>query len=141
MCNCYEAYSGTNCEKELVRLVSRNNKIAAGRVEIFDETLGEYGTICDDNWSQDLADRLCRMLGWSKAARKLHRFGRAKLGTPILWRDLTCPVNESNLFNCTWKEASQCTHSEDVGLYCKKERLSKKYLTRMKLRAKKGKLY
>ncbi|ESO89532.1 hypothetical protein LOTGIDRAFT_125167, partial [Lottia gigantea] len=99
-----------------IRLVdgSRYNE---GRVEIYyNET---WGTICDDGWSTEDADVVCRQLGFRSVAKKGAYFGE---GQGTIWlRDLACDGTESSLESCTkseWNDTASCQHFEDVGVIC-----------------------
>ena len=46
-----------------------NGNLTAGRVEIFYN--GQWGTICDDHWTQREADIICRELGFPGAMAAL----------------------------------------------------------------------
>ncbi|XP_041472113.1 deleted in malignant brain tumors 1 protein-like isoform X3 [Lytechinus variegatus] len=103
--------------QEVVRLVNGNNE-AEGRVEI--NVNGEWGTICDDLWSLQDANVICRMLGFGEA---LSAPGSAQFGQgsgPIQLDDVTCSGNEENILDCSHRGIGQhnCGHSEDAGVVC-----------------------
>jgi hypothetical protein len=82
-----------------------------------------WGTVCDDYWEYNTnpwaADFLCRQMGFAS--------GRAVYGDvvpdgagSIFLDDFTCPEGATALSACTanaWG-SHNCSHFEDVGLYC-----------------------
>ncbi|NXL56312.1 MARCO protein, partial [Chordeiles acutipennis] len=86
-----------------------------GRVEIFHQ--GSWGTICDDGWSTQDANVVCRMLGYSRAISAF----TATAGTGQIWLDdVNCRGNEYSIFDCpkpAWG-VNNCSHSEDAGVEC-----------------------
>jgi hypothetical protein len=89
-----------------------------GRVEVFHH--GEWGTVCDDNWSLKQAHVVCRELGYQGAERAtlLSMFGRAT--GPIWLDDVICSGSESSLLDCarSTQGSSNCDHAEDAGAVC-----------------------
>ncbi|NXG69623.1 MARCO protein, partial [Baryphthengus martii] len=86
-----------------------------GRVEIFHQ--GSWGTICDDGWSTQDANVVCRMLGYSYAVSAF----TATAGTGQIWLDdVACSGNESSIFECSKPDwgVNNCSHSEDAGVEC-----------------------
>ncbi|NWU52146.1 MARCO protein, partial [Dromas ardeola] len=86
-----------------------------GRVEIFHQE--SWGTICDDGWSTQDANVVCRMLGYSHA---LSAF-TATPGSGQIWLDdVNCSGSEYSIFDCpkpNWG-VHNCSHSEDAGVEC-----------------------
>ena len=104
-----------------------------GRLEMY--YANEWGTICDDYWTDDEADVACKALGYERGAvdnggRFLGGyFGFAERGVPIWLDNVNCEGDETNLLDCP--RASQrgsipgvgvhnCSlwHTEDVGVRC-----------------------
>uniref|UniRef100_A0AAQ4P3S8 Neurotrypsin n=1 Tax=Gasterosteus aculeatus aculeatus TaxID=481459 RepID=A0AAQ4P3S8_GASAC len=91
-----------------------------GRVEIYHH--GEWGTVCDDNWTELNAQVVCRQLGFrgrSKvAADGVYEEGRGR----ILLDEVQCRGTEAGLLACSHSEVGQhdCSHSEDVGVLCER---------------------
>ncbi|XP_043774391.1 lysyl oxidase homolog 3 isoform X5 [Cervus elaphus] len=105
------------------RLAGFPRKPFEGRVEI--QRAGEWGTICDDDFTLQAAHVLCRELGFTEATGWTHsaKYGP---GTGRIWLDnLSCSGTERSVTECAsrgWGN-SDCTHDEDAGVICKDERL------------------
>ncbi|KAK7901160.1 hypothetical protein WMY93_017929 [Mugilogobius chulae] len=88
-----------------------------GRVEIYSG--GNWGTVCDDNWSEVNAQVVCRQLGfsgWSTGGS--YEEGRGL----ILLDEVQCKGTEHSLLACSHSPLGQhdCTHSEDVAVRCQR---------------------
>uniref|UniRef100_A0A3B3Q8U1 Lysyl oxidase homolog n=1 Tax=Paramormyrops kingsleyae TaxID=1676925 RepID=A0A3B3Q8U1_9TELE len=105
------------------RLAGYPRKHNEGRVEIFYK--GEWGTICDDDFTIANAHVLCRQLGFVTATGWTHSAKYGK-GTGKIWLDnVQCGGSEKSIGLCRsrgWGN-SDCTHDEDAGVICKDERL------------------
>ncbi|KAL2098772.1 hypothetical protein ACEWY4_005252 [Coilia grayii] len=105
------------------RLAGYPRKHNEGRVEVFYK--GEWGTICDDDFSLFNAHVLCRQLGFVSATGWTHSAKYGK-GTGKIWLDnVQCTGSETSISVCKsrgWGN-SDCTHDEDAGVVCKDERL------------------
>ncbi|XP_048826537.1 lysyl oxidase homolog 3A isoform X2 [Brienomyrus brachyistius] len=105
------------------RLAGYPRKHNEGRVEIFYK--GEWGTICDDDFTIANAHVLCRQLGFVTATGWTHSAKYGK-GTGKIWLDnVQCGGSERSIELCRsrgWGN-SDCTHDEDAGVICKDERL------------------
>uniref|UniRef100_A0A7N4NNW8 Lysyl oxidase homolog n=1 Tax=Sarcophilus harrisii TaxID=9305 RepID=A0A7N4NNW8_SARHA len=105
------------------RLAGFPRKHYEGRVEI--QRAGEWGTICDDDFTLQAAHVLCRELGFTEATGWAHsaKYGP---GTGRIWLDnLNCRGTERSVSECSsrgWGN-SDCTHDEDAGVVCKDQRL------------------
>lgn len=111
-----------------------------GRVELCFN--GDWGTVCDDEWTEEEASVVCNQLGHSSEGIVLlaiaianhnaivlvligaealigieAEFG-AGTGT-IFLDDLLCTGNENNLFECV--RDTDCVHSEDAGVICQSD--------------------
>ncbi|XP_063044017.1 lysyl oxidase homolog 3A isoform X1 [Engraulis encrasicolus] len=105
------------------RLAGYPRKHNEGRVEVFYK--GEWGTICDDDFTMGNAQVLCHHLGFVSATSWSHsaKYGP---GTGKIWLDnMICSGSETSIEKCHsrgWGN-SDCTHDEDAGIICKDERL------------------
>ncbi len=105
--------------------IAEDEEPCEGRLEIYCN--GEWGTICDDNWSTEDADTACRALGFPDGSVNSGRFGSGIFPTgdrdqPIWLDDLSCDGGESHLLDCRSSPVgvNNCQHAEDVGLRCLK---------------------
>ena len=115
-----------------------------GRVEI--KFNGTWGTVCDDLWSLDDADVVCRcvnsvritsqrngcglmclfcrMLGYSGGGCAVirARFGQGPLASPIWLDNVRCTGEEDCLGDCSFigldEPVTFCSHREDAGVIC-----------------------
>ena len=109
-----------------------------GRLEMYYE--GQWGTVCDDYWTDADADVACRQLGYEQGSvpdggRFLQsHFGPADEGAPIWLDNLLCHGNEPSLMDCarapqpggTELGQHNCSlrHLEDVGVRCETSELA-----------------
>uniref|UniRef100_A0A8C5QYB9 Neurotrypsin n=1 Tax=Leptobrachium leishanense TaxID=445787 RepID=A0A8C5QYB9_9ANUR len=100
-----------------VRLVDGENT-KEGRVEVF--LNGEWGSVCDDGWTDNDAAVVCRQLGHRgpAKARTMAYFGEG-LG-PIHLDNVDCSGSENTLAECNKQDSGihNCWHSEDAGVIC-----------------------
>ncbi|XP_072312495.1 neurotrypsin-like [Eucyclogobius newberryi] len=90
-----------------------------GRVEVFHN--GDWGTICDDHWTQQHAEVVCRQLGYRGRAEVVSDGTFGEGGGLILLDDVRCDGSETSLLDCPrgiWGR-TDCAHSEDVGVRCR----------------------
>ncbi|XP_064388469.1 neurotrypsin-like [Halichondria panicea] len=95
---------------------------SSGRLEVYYNR--QWGTVCQDNFSQDDAVVACRQLGFSTYTQygtvgRLD-FSEASSFTPTWLDELRCRGTESRLGNCRANPigVEDCTHSEDIALVC-----------------------
>ncbi|KAG7511560.1 neurotrypsin-like [Solea senegalensis] len=104
-----------------VRLVG-SLKHWEGRVEIYHQ--GQWGTVCDDNWTELNTQVVCRQLGFRSqtdvSPDAVYEEGRGL----ILLDDVRCQGSESTLLACSHSQWGHhdCSHSEDVVVRCERER-------------------
>uniref|UniRef100_A0A8C1M730 Neurotrypsin n=1 Tax=Cyprinus carpio TaxID=7962 RepID=A0A8C1M730_CYPCA len=100
-----------------VRLVGGENE-REGRVEIL--VGGQWGTVCDDGWTDRDAEVVCRQLGYSglAKARVMAYFGEGE--GPIHTDNVKCTGGELSLIDCIKQPfgTHNCRHSEDAGVIC-----------------------
>ncbi|XP_048770738.1 deleted in malignant brain tumors 1 protein-like isoform X1 [Ostrea edulis] len=108
-------YSG---QTGLLRL-ENGNSTHEGRVEIYIN--GQWGTVCDDLWTDTEASVVCKMLGYTglSTSRSEAYFGK---GTGPIWLDnVKCSGSEHLLLECNHNTigSHNCGHLEDAGVTCK----------------------
>ncbi|MCY4388890.1 MAG: leucine-rich repeat domain-containing protein [Desulfurellaceae bacterium] len=86
----------------------------AGRLEVY--RAGQWGTVCDDRFTNDTAGVACRQLGYTSGT-----FYQAGGGSGPIWLDsVECEGDEARLADCDhdgWG-IHDCSHNEDVGVSC-----------------------
>nr|XP_006825727.1 PREDICTED: uncharacterized protein LOC102807433 [Saccoglossus kowalevskii] len=106
---------------ESIRLVG-SSVLGQGRVEVYSEDAGLWGTICDDYWSIQNTDVVCRELGLGKALYGPGNFIiTPEYRRPILITDVHCTGNETSLAYCSYGnalDAHVCTNQQDVVVFC-----------------------
>uniref|UniRef100_A0A8C4SAY1 Neurotrypsin n=1 Tax=Erpetoichthys calabaricus TaxID=27687 RepID=A0A8C4SAY1_ERPCA len=101
----------------LIRLADGESQ-KEGRVEVFQN--GQWGTVCDDGWTDRDATVVCRQLGFEglSKARSMAYFGEGQ--GPIHLDNVKCSGHEQTLRQCEAQEQGKhnCRHSEDAGVIC-----------------------
>ena len=107
-----------------VELVDGRNTYE-GRVEITYMKGRRNGTVCDDDWDDNDAAVVCRMLGYTRGTalkgpgeNNGHSFGQGTGET--LLDNVQCAGNELSLFDCKHRGIGihNCGHVEDAGVRC-----------------------
>ena len=101
----------------LVRLADGRTPFK-GRVEVYYQD--QWGTVCDDGWSIEDANVVCRQLGYPPASKAWQRAQFGPGSGPILLDRVACDGNESSIDQCDhngWFNHS-CSHGEDAGVTC-----------------------
>ncbi|XP_019411077.1 PREDICTED: neurotrypsin-like [Crocodylus porosus] len=103
-----------------VRLTGGNTP-SEGRVEVYYN--GDWGTVCDDGWTDLNAQVVCRQLGFSGPACLAGEGDYAAGLGFILLDDVGCKGTELSLLDCPHSNWGQhdCSHTEDVGIRCSPE--------------------
>lgn len=89
-----------------------------GRVEIYHN--GRWGTVCDDHWTMNEANVVCRQLGYPGARQALRSAAYGEGSGPIWMDDVRCQGREAFLSHCRsndW-ENHNCNHREDASVKC-----------------------
>ncbi|KAJ1526154.1 hypothetical protein ONE63_009314 [Megalurothrips usitatus] len=89
-----------------------------GRLEV--RVYGEWGTVCDDDFTEAAAMLVCRQLGMPGRA-VVHKEAHFGQGQGLIWMDsVQCAGNETALENCRHEDfgVTNCKHDEDVGVSC-----------------------
>ncbi|KAH9512862.1 Neurotrypsin [Bulinus truncatus] len=107
-------------EQIVVALIGEEDE-NSGTVEI--TYMGEKGLICDDEWSIEDANVICRMLGYWKAekATKLNEFNYRPGKAVFMLDDVKCLGNESSIQDCPkshWKQ-HDCRSFQIAGVVCR----------------------
>ena len=82
---------------------------------------GKWGTVCDDNWSREDADVVCRQLGFPDGAIAALTGAAFGEGTgAIILDELLCNGDEEALTGCLHNGYGNhnCGHREDAGVIC-----------------------
>lgn len=88
-----------------------------GRVELCID--GEWGTICDNFWSDLDAIVVCRQLSLGLSdATAVSGAGYGQGNGSIHLDRLFCSGDESHITDCTHTRAINCPHSQDAGVVC-----------------------
>ncbi|XP_060607114.1 deleted in malignant brain tumors 1 protein-like [Ruditapes philippinarum] len=101
-----------------IRLVNGYDRYS-GRVEVFYN--GRWGTICDDNFNNNDARVVCRVLGMNYGHYTVYNSAHFGAGNgPITIDNLDCTGYEWGLSQCNSQPwySHDCSHSEDVGVNC-----------------------
>ena len=99
----------------------------AGRVEV--NISGSWSTVCDDGWSLNETDVVCKQLGYAGAtdfttgSTTVDMFGVPDRNQSVITGDTRCVGNEATLFECPGFNPDTPTicsgdHTQDVGVIC-----------------------
>ena len=97
-------------------LVDQNNNKVGARVEGL--LLSNGGTVCDDSFSDNSADAICRKLGFpeSRSWRNANLWSSFQETFEIALDDVLCSSGEWT--SCTYSLENNCGHNEDIYLEC-----------------------
>lgn len=106
-----------------LRLAGQKRKHSEGRVEVYYN--GQWGTVCDDDFSIHAAHVVCRELGYVEAKSWTASSSYGKGEGPIWLDNIYCTGKEATLAACSsngWG-VTDCKHTEDVGVVCSDKRI------------------
>ncbi|XP_030043370.1 deleted in malignant brain tumors 1 protein [Microcaecilia unicolor] len=111
----FHAIYNFNYQDVPIRLVNGRNR-CAGRIEVYYNYT--WGTICDDGWTFEDAQVVCRQLGCGEVYSSQANYGPG-IGS-ILMDDVDCRGYEANLGRCFHRGwySHNCGHHEDTGVIC-----------------------
>eukprot|EP00798_Chlamydomonas_sp_ICE-L_P019371 gene19372-26020_t len=99
---------------------------ASGCLEVL--VKGQWGTVCDDGFSNTAARVVCAQLGLPTEEAVAVLIGKnpdawsSLIGDtsdlPILMDDVSCSGTEAKLQSCEFSRTSDCSHYEDVAIIC-----------------------
>ncbi|XP_065188627.1 deleted in malignant brain tumors 1 protein-like [Sycon ciliatum] len=128
---CQDACTGYTLHKEMSQGIRLANGTArSGRVEVYNSNTGQWGTVCDDQWTLHDATVVCRQLGLGPPVATINQHNRSRtttyynqitnLSIPIVLDDLHCKGSEPTLFDCNHAgvNSHNCHHREDAGVIC-----------------------
>ena len=76
--------------------------------------------MCDDNFSKNSADAICREMGYLRAlswvSNSYYSYGERQTNLDINLDDVRCSNNDWD--SCTYSTSHDCVHNEDVFLTC-----------------------
>ncbi|CAG0895736.1 unnamed protein product [Darwinula stevensoni] len=96
-----------------------------GYVQVFRD--GQWGSVCDSQWTRQDASVVCRQLGFVRGAQKETQ-GEVFPGIPLERSHITevkCLGNEENLSNCTLTLGSFCQPTVMAGVVCQNNSASR----------------
>ncbi|KAL8565021.1 hypothetical protein ACOMHN_003397 [Nucella lapillus] len=114
--SCSDASDEADCDLKVELL--NGTSPHEGRVELVRN--GLRGTVCDDDWGDDDATVVCRMLGYRHGGEAVGdaAFGQ---GSGLIWLDnVDCSGHEGSLALCDHRgwTSHDCSHLEDAGVRC-----------------------
>ena len=97
-------------------LVDQNGNNVGARVEGL--LLSNGGTVCDDSFSDNSADAICREMGFPGRLswRSGNHWSSFQATFDITLDDVICSSGEWS--SCTYNFEDNCSHSEDILLVC-----------------------
>lgn len=102
-----------------IRLVG-GAKPSQGRVEIY--AIGEWGSICDDNWGHQEVAVVCRQLGFDGPGTAVSGAWFIGQDEQMTWMsDSICDGTETSFTSCLSslsRSTTVCSENSNAGVYC-----------------------
>ena len=103
--------------KDFSLVDSNSREVDAGERGLL---LFDGGTVCDDSFSENSANAICREMGYSGSSEWVsgsqYSFGEVQTSLDIILDDVRCSNDDWD--SCTYSFSHSCGHSEDVFLAC-----------------------
>ena len=105
------------CHGSGFKLLNRAGHLVTGQREGL--LTYQHGTVCDDYFNWNSAHAICRVMGYSSAARYRHglRYGTQQSHRAITMDDVRCRASYWNY--CSYRSSHNCNHHEDIFLTCR----------------------
>ena len=82
-------------------------------------SLGIFGQVCDDLWTDEEATVVCRQLGYSYGYATIESHFGAATSADYVMDDVACAGTEESLQRCTYNgTAENCSADDGAGVYC-----------------------
>ena len=94
---------------------SKGNVVGAGTIGLL---LNNGGTVCDDDFSANSADAVCRKMGYlgQMSYSSGSKWPNIQSGLNITLDDLACSSRDWE--SCSFVFSHNCNHNEDIFLQC-----------------------
>lgn len=102
-----------------MRIVGAPASPAEGIVQVYYNNT--WGSVCDDQWTKQDADVVCRELGYTSSSAAQSGEAGYQEHRPTWTNNVQCVGNESSLFSCPhdgWKLNGSCGNNQRAGLVC-----------------------
>lgn len=127
---CLVCYNSRYQNSEIALELTGSQVPYAGRVKV--RYQGVWGTFCSDEWQHEIAEVICRQLGFDGVEldltlNNIDEYNRPKIYDvgpgPVWFRSSGCKGHEKNLSECDLTEDRYCLE-DNVELICKMENVS-----------------
>ena len=107
--------NGTNNYSGRVEVFNGNYHPYYGKYQVFAK---QFGTVCDNEWTESDANVVCRSLGYRATGATPHVGGSFGAGDGPIWaKNVICSGDELHTLECHNLNRN-CDHATDVGVTC-----------------------